>query len=497
MEEKVPQKRPRISKGKDKDNRSKRKLGENVTYDDLIKDWTQCCFLIHHKQRLCNMSRVPNSSYCGNHLFLTEDNLKIDGTEGDSHARIRCPLDPNHTIFARNLEAHVKKCNAKKYQDTLLSLPYYQENCNGGVDFGIDQCTNENNFSDDVDLMKLVAKVHKVFESVEVLPLKDLEVSELQSKIDTAIRASLGKEQTSFKQTRHTDQDVAIVHQLIRFQLLTTDNFLNPLKYSNSENSASHPRGENCDVFLEFGAGKGLLGLAVHVCDPLAYLVFIERSSNRKKVDKILNDQNFVLFDRVRMDIRHCHVPSLPCVSSPADDTKHCTIVAKHLCGVASDLAIRSLSHYSKRLSRMRGVGIATCCHHACNFRDYVGHQWLEEQDISLQEFDILKYWSAWATVDRTVDYRKPKYSADNLEDQIDGERDHEIPIVAETIRPRSLTHEEMLDVGRKVKRIFDFGRVKYIREVLNMDAQLVHYCDPKLSPECVMIVAKEKGDNT
>jgi tRNA:m4X modification enzyme len=480
----------------DQHQRVKKKLGDNVTYEDLVRDWTQCCFLIPHKQRLCNMSRSPDSRYCGNHMYLTEEaQVKAVGETTATtllDERVACPLDPTHTVFVRNLDAHVKKCNAKKYQDELHALPYYKDNCNGGEI--VDDCHKQKH----VDLEQLVSKVHKVFENVELHPLFDIEQSELYDQIDNAIRVTLGGEQTSFKQTRHTDQDIAIVHQLIKHQLLTPTNFLRGQPNAEEQQSASSAT--NRDLFLEFGAGKGLLGLAVHVSDPQAYLVFIERSSNRKKVDKTLNDRNFRLFERVRMDIRHCYVPCLPCVQSPVSktDSKRATIIAKHLCGLASDLAIRSLSHYKSDLPRKRGVGIATCCHHACSFQDYVGKDWLTEQQITIEEFNILKHWSAWATVDRTADYRKPKVEVDsggnkdisNGMDFMDTE--HAVPMVGESMRPKGITHEDMLVVGRKVKRIFDFGRIKYLREVLKMDARLVHYCDSKLSPECVMIVARD-----
>lgn len=487
----------------DDSQRIKKKLGDGVTYEDLVKDWTQCCYLVHHKQRLCNMARGPNSRYCGNHAFLTEEAKKNKTDEADhndavSDERVPCPLDPSHTVFLHHLEMHLKKCNAKKYQDEVRSLPYYRHNCNGGevTTSNNDTHNNHNCEVQKIDLDALVAKVHRVFERVELHPLIDIEESELQNQIDDSIRTTLGKEQTSFKQTRHTEQDIAIVHQLIRNDLLTSDNYLAGQPNAAEQNST--PNGGNRNLFIEFGAGKGLLGLAVHVCDPQAYLVFIERSSNRKKVDKTLNEKGFRLFERVRMDIRHCYVPCLPCVKSPVEDAtkpKLSTIIAKHLCGLASDLAIRSLSHYSSTsLSRRRGVGIATCCHHACSYVDYVGHQWLREQDITVGEFNILRCWSGWATVERTAEYRRPKESGKNEAVECDQvEQEHAAPAVGESMRPKGLNHDEMADIGRKVKRIFDFGRIKYLREELNMDAKLVYYCDSKLSPECVMILAKDK----
>jgi hypothetical protein len=51
-----------------------------------------------------------------------------------------------------------------------------------------------------------------------------------------------------------------------------------------------------------------------------------------------------------------------------------------------------------------------------------------------------------------------------------------------------------LLDIsGQRVKRILDVGRVHYLRDELNLDARLVQYCSDALSPECMMIICKEK----
>ena len=62
---------------------------------------------------------------------------------------------------------------------------------------------------------------------------------------------------------------------------------------------------------------------------------------------------------------------------------KKVVLIAKHLCGVASDMSIRSLEALHRHKSGgsdklevttvQRGIAIATCCHHACNYTDYVG----------------------------------------------------------------------------------------------------------------------------
>ena len=43
--------------------------------------------------------------------------------------------------------------------------------------------------------------------------------------------------------------------------------------------------------------------------------------------------------------------------------------------------------------------------------------------------------------------------------------------------------------IGRMVKRIFDYGRVLYLRS-LGLQAEMVHYCDAAVSPENCLIIA-------
>jgi len=51
--------------------------------------------------------------------------------------------------------------------------------------------------------------------------------------------------------------------------------------------------------------------------------------------------------------------------------------VAKHLCGAATDLTIKSLQSCGDRL---KGLAIATCCHHSCDSKTYVNLKFMEDE---------------------------------------------------------------------------------------------------------------------
>ena len=135
-------------------------------------------------------------------------------------------------------------------------------------------------------------------------------------------------------------------------------------------------------MYVELGAGRGLLSYAVSCADPTSTVVLVERYGSKKKIDKALkedlaelkaslNSQDTVsgaensdsvagAINRVRMDIRHCYLPLLPGVVAARDATADSTettqsrtnkqqpvvVIAKHLCGVATDLAIQSVASF-------------------------------------------------------------------------------------------------------------------------------------------------------
>jgi hypothetical protein len=338
-------------------------------------------------------------------------------------------------------------------------------------------------------------------------------------------------------------------------------------------------------VFVELGAGKGLLGLAVSCIKPLSTLVLVERSGMRGKVDKELRGNN-CHFYRARMDIRHCYIPKLPGVINPGvinaspvegialgeDDTaagvvstdlinpdpdtgvvstdlvvenkmndikidnqvsqmgmKKVIIMAKHLCGVATDLALRSLETFidhdkdSNNIldSKVKGVSIATCCHHACVWRDYTGANWLLTRGFTSAEFDIMKLWSGWAHTLRTTETRRKNENTEKIEkneeskidkneknenenngpsgenidiNDIENNRNNEIEAhtipkeINSVIRPKNIDYVTMAKTGKMVKRIIDHGRVEYLRNI-GLKTKQLKYCDELYSPECVMII--------
>ena len=49
-------------------------------------------------------------------------------------------------------------------------------------------------------------------------------------------------------------------------------------------------------------------------------------------------------------------------------------------------------------------------------------------------------------------------------------------------------------EIGRQAKRVLDYGRLKYLEEVTNLDIQLKYYVDPFISLENALIVCSRPG---
>ncbi len=72
--------------------------------------------------------------------------------------------------------------------------------------------------------------------------------------------------------------------------------------------------------------------------------------------------------------------------------------VSKHLCGAATDLALRSLVHRDLDRERVAGIMIALCCHHRCDWDVFVGQDFLKGRGFDEEDFDLLCGLTSWAT---------------------------------------------------------------------------------------------------
>jgi tRNA:m4X modification enzyme len=97
-------------------------------------------------------------------------------------------------------------------------------------------------------------------------------------------------------------------------------------------------------VYIEFGAGKGHLSHSIAVANQdLSGHVLLERESRRHKYDRFHRDNPH--YKRLMTDISDFQIDKVHLILSREDKGKVIG-VSKHICGMASDLSISTLTNY-------------------------------------------------------------------------------------------------------------------------------------------------------
>ncbi|KAG2464234.1 TRM13 enzyme, partial [Polypterus senegalus] len=227
--------------------------------------------------------------------------------------------------------------------------------------------------------------------------------------------------------------------------------------------------------FVEFGAGRGKLSHWVDIAlrdVRNVHFLLVERATTRFKVPLLVKER-------------------LPVIG-----------IGKHLCGAATDLALRCLlrdCHVAagepspKRTRRdcgctdppspatqpeqcVSGVAIALCCHHRCDWKHYVGQEFFKSRGLGAEDFGVFQRMSSWATCGM-------RGQAEEFE-----EHDQDEESVLRDVEG-ILTPSEREHLGRLCKLLIDQGRVQYLRE-RGYDASLMYYTSPAVSLENVVLTA-------
>ncbi|CAI5746382.1 unnamed protein product [Peronospora destructor] len=316
--------------------------------------WNCCMFKVVRKNRYCNISRVPGSLFCGNHLpdtdaIVTKKSQKFKIT---TRHRVSCPVDASHTIYAYDLAKHVLVCNRVKDADIMTKLPYYSHNINSGT-----YCTNEekdevsvnNARQQEIATEKEGMNDHLVPSAKEQQGIIDkllaVDFAELRNRIEAAYESCVGelvleklhhkccdqlleektKAGASKSLLRHIEQQASIIGHMEQVKLLQDSNA----------------------AFVELGAGRGMLSLALAQMLPESLYVLIDRAHTRGKADRFIGGEgkgeeaakvkSTTL--RAKIDIRHLNFAGMPEILD-----KSVVCMSKHLCGVATDLSLRAIA---------------------------------------------------------------------------------------------------------------------------------------------------------
>lgn len=247
--------------------------------------------------------------------------------EEDSN-RVLCPLDPKHSVDKRNLDKHLQVCNSRKPVD---DPEYIRRGCNIG-----DPAIPEETFR------------------LTDVPPEDLDViiKLVNDLFDKNVAGTIGQQLMSHEVLAEELANETYGSEK-RKHLLQTSSILGIMKHE------SYFKPKTC--FIEYGAGKAALAfwLATAVKSLESAKVFVvDRASHRHKRDNQIRDRDLV--ERIRADIADLHLKGLDMI----EDCESLVGVSKHLCGGATDLALRCMVQGNEQGVTTSSFLICVCCHH-------------------------------------------------------------------------------------------------------------------------------------
>lgn len=118
----------------------------------------------------------------------------------------------------------------------------------------------------------------------------------------------------------------------------------------------------------------------------------------------------------------------------------------------------------------VRGLIVAFCCHHKCEYTSYVGREYLQRCGFTADEFPVLCSIVSWATCGL------------RLKSDVHSPYDP-------TTTNRSPKLDEREVIGRKAKTLLNWGRLIFLESV-GFQAELLYYTSTDVSLENMCVVA-------
>jgi hypothetical protein len=443
------------------------------------------------------------------------------------------------------LDAHVKVCETarrkaatkQRLHEESLGQPFYAHDINSGgkqedqqvvssneidLDYGPDalawlraaRSSKDRLLGVVLPLVSLSKPIAATPIESDVVPSEDLalapseETNSLVSNDDsTEGRETLGTR--TERALKHHLQELAMVAHLREIDLIKPD-----------------------ITYVEFGAGSGGLGWAVRKAAAPANppVVLIEKSEFPARTDRqwleprgdgdgmfsqkhqtMKSNGEAPSFYRARIDIRHLESRRLPFIAG-----QQVCAIAKHLCGVATDLTIAVILgqlHENRLQNRFAGSAIVTCCHGLIQWDDYpeAGKRWLAKNcNAGREQFEMMKQCSGWA-VDggaaachckrdrnreehlRELRERAAEETAAGTPGPAVAKLNVEEDFIRASISARKwrsdLPEDERVAIGQSCKRLLDAGRREAFREA-GLQCEIVRFIGEEITPENTLLLA-------
>ncbi|WCJ22646.1 tRNA:m(4)X modification enzyme TRM13 [Euphorbia peplus] len=437
---------------------------------------SRCKFYLSKKNRFCANIPLNNSPFCGNH---------IPRSDGEW---LPCPIDPSHSVLRENLDWHVKRCPLLKQRESLSIQPFYLKGVNAGKEGDDDDdVTSEMKrkavYSMSVaEFCRLVRKIESVHGSVCKDIVESYRVPEacnmwIKREVDRKIPF----------QEKHVKQQASILGNLEDFGVLKGS-----LGKERGDDDRLHD--DNAPAVVEFGAGRGYLTQMLADCYGIEKVFLVERKSYKLKADRSLRQKESLVLERLRIDIEDLNlnaVESLQGVPYLA--------IGKHLCGPATDLTLRCClpeqcseqnTEHCNGSDSLRGLAIAMCCHHLCQWKHYINKNFFADLGITKEQFHAITWFTSWAVdADHSSDlsfdcgpHQPQSLGKEQLNENANGIED-----VVRNMKPI-----ERAVLGFMCKQIIDMGRMKWVKG-RGLETELIKYVPSNISPENHLLIAKTR----
>ncbi|PKH55890.1 hypothetical protein CRG98_050315 [Punica granatum] len=241
---------------------------------------------------------------------------------------------------------------------------------------------------------------------------------------------------------------------------------------------------------VEFGAGRGYLTQLLADCYGIKRVFLVERKSYKLKADRSLRQTDSLVLERLRIDIEDLNLKAVESLQGLPF-----MAIGKHLCGPATDLTLRcclgeDIVHNDARNCSIRGLAIATCCHHLCQWKHYINKKYLRKLGIAREEFHAITWFTSWAVdADHSSDLPEINNSRAPLPSIEKEECGKEVTQVEDAVRCMKAAERAVL--GFMCKQIIDVGRLMWLKE-LGLDGRLIKYVPPNISPENNLLIAQK-----
>ena len=425
---------------------------------------------------------MKDELFCGEHIIyagtntsLVKQNSNETQTKGEKQLhseRVRCPLDPKHTVDKHKMKKHLKICNSRD----PVELHYFHKFCNTIPLEEKDKYINWELSPGPLEEIKKVAvpEANEVFEVVE-----KFRRNESLIKTEEGIESKFLQHPKVFLNEKERDLESKKGKEAARH----VSQISSLLKKVDDE---SYFEDVNKTVLIEMGAGRGQLSYwASLVCNQQLPVLLVDNANIKNKFDHHHKYDAPDLYQRINMNIEHLELSEVPFLKSDSmtSEDKKFLMMTKHLCGAATDFAITCAVNFAaKRCKPVPDILLSFCCHHRCSWKSYVGKQFFLQNGLNKRDFEVMCRISAWYTCG-------DKWHSKNEADQTTS--DFPVEKTAQTEgKGLQFGKEEKELIGKQCKYFINYGRLKYLQS-LNMRCEMFYYTESSITLENVALFAK------